>query len=401
MRQRLIRFMTRLGELLHLSFRQVRRQRRRYWGVTAALALGTAGFVVIGTMGSDFKESLNRDLNLIGGVTIIKAYYDNDSGSRPKWFHYRTRKAVEHIAGVEKTSLVSVRYNIPSIKRGDTYHFNLVAVDEFFWEVNGFSPAAGEFFGVQSVAMRERVCVLGMALEERIFSRGKGIGQYLIIDRDYYRVVGVLGGLGAGGLTRFAFVPLTTAINRVSHLPPPGRMYVRCRTWDDVEPVGARVKPVVEQYQDPEGLTIEVASEQLKRVKMAAWWVELFVIVSIVATLMLGGMGIWNGMTASVRARTREIGLKKAVGAEERDILVQILGEALCISTGSAFLGVVLGRGAIEVASLFLENRPPESLFLVSAGLALLIAVVLGVMAGLFPAIRASRMQVTSAIRYE
>ncbi|MCP4575697.1 MAG: ABC transporter permease [Deltaproteobacteria bacterium] len=387
--------------MLHLSFRQVRRQRRRYWGVTAALALGTAGFVVISTMGSDFKESLNRDLNLIGGVTIIKVYYDNDSGSRPKWFHYRTRKAVEHIQGVEKTSLVSVRYNIPSIKRDHTYHFNLVAVDEFFWKVNGFSPAAGEFFSVRSVAMRERICVLGVALEERIFSRGKGVGQYLIIDRDYYRVVGVLGGLGAGGLTRFAFIPLTTAMNRVSRLPPPGRMYVRCRTWDDVEPVAARIRSMVAQYQDPQGLRIEVATEQLKRVRMAAWWVELFVIVSIAATLILGGCGIWNGMTASVRARTREIGLKKALGAEDGDILVQILGEALCLSTGSALFGVLMGRGAIEIAGFFLENRPSESLFLTSAGLALLIAIVLGVTAGLFPAIRASRMQVAAAIHYE
>ncbi len=397
----MIRFLIRLGELLHLSFRQVRRQRRRYWGITVALALGTAGLVVIVTMGSDFKESLNRDLNLIGGVTIIKAYYDNDSGSRPKWFHYRTRKAVEHIQGVEKTSLVSVRYNVPSVKKDHTYHFNLVAVDEFFWEVNGFSPAAGEFFSVRSVAMRERVCILGAALEERIFSRGKGIGQYLIIDRDYYRVVGVLGGLGAGGLTRFAFIPLTTAMNRVSGLPPPGRMYVRCRTWDDVEPVAARIRSVVAQYQDPEGLTIEVASEQLKRVKMAAWWVELFVMVSIAATLILGGCGIWNGMTASVRARTREIGLKKALGAEDGDILVQILGEALCLSTGSALFGVLLGRGAIGIAGFFLENRPSEGLFLTSAGLALLIAIVLGVTAGLFPAIRASRMQVAAAVHYE
>ena len=397
----MIRFMTRLGELLRLSFRQVRRQRHRYWGVIAALALGTAGFVVIGTLGSDFKESLNRDLNLIGGVTIIKAYYDNDSGSRPKWFRYRTRKAVEHMTGVEKTSLVSVRYDIPSIKGQHLYHFNLVAVDEFFWEVNGFSAAAGEFFSVRSVAMRERVCVLGAALEERIFSRGKGIGQYLIIDRDYYRVVGVLGGLGAGGLSRFAFIPLTTAMNRVSRLPPPGRMYVRCRTWDDVEPVAARIRSVVAQYQDPQGLRIEVAAEQLKRVRMAAWWVELFVLVSVLATLILGGCGIWNGMTASVRARTREIGLKKALGAEDGDILVQILGEALCLSIGSALFGVVLGRGAIEIAGFFLENNPSEGLFLTSAGLALMIAILLGATAGLFPAIRASRMQVVTAIRYE
>jgi putative ABC transport system permease protein len=106
-------------------------------------------------------------------------------------------------------------------------------------------------------------------------------------------------------------------------------------------------------------------------------------------------------MTASVRARTREIGLKKALGAEDGDILVQILGEALCLSTGSAFFGVLMGRGAIEIAGLFLENRPSESLFLTSAGLALLIAIVLGVTAGLFPAIRASRMQVAAAIHYE
>lgn len=392
---------SRLRSLLSLSYRQVLRGRHRYWGVVAALAFGTAGFVVIVTMGRDFKRSLNRDLNLIGGVTIIKAYYDYESESRPKWFRYRTRKAVEHIWGVEATSLVSVRHNVPSLRSGRNYRLTLVAVDEFFWKVNGFSPVAGEFFSVGSVAKRERVCVLGATLEEQIFTRGKGIGRYLIIDRDYYRVIGILGGLGASGLTRFAFVPLPTAFNRVSHLPPPGRMYVRCRTWDDVEAVAARIRHVVAKYQDPQGLRVDVAREQLKRVKMASWWVELFVIVSMGATLVLGGVGIWNGMGSSVKARTREIGLKKAVGADDSDILVQILGEALCISIGSAFLGVLLGRVVIEVASFFLEGRPPEGLFLVSACLALLIAVVLGLTAGIIPAVRAGRMQVTSAIRYE
>jgi putative ABC transport system permease protein len=207
--------------------------------------------------------------------------------------------------------------------------------------------------------------------------------------------------LGVSERTSWAFLPLTTAQDRVARLGYPDIMYLRCRTWDQVEEVATAIPGVIRARQNADGLKTDVAWERLKKVKRTFWWIQFFVYIAIVATLILGGFGIWNIMMVGVRARTREIGLKKAMGAEDSDILSQFLTEALCLSLSSALIGIALGRLAVVILSAKLDSHPIEELFLACAGLSLLFALVLGVVAGLIPSIQASRMEVVSAVQYE
>jgi putative ABC transport system permease protein len=218
------------------------------------------------------------------------------------------------------------------------------------------------------------------------------------IENEQYRVSGLLGGVGVGDLVDFAFIPITTAQEYIPGLAPPQKIYIRCASWDEVKKVADSIPDVVHRRQLTDSLRIEVKWEILKRVQSMAWWIELFVYFSTVATLILGGFGIWNGMMATVKARKAEIGLKKA---EDRDILAQFLVEAVCLSFTSALLGGVLGRGAIEIGSYLLKTPPHDMLFFVCVGLALLFSMALGVGAGLYPSLRASRMEVLNAIRDE
>jgi putative ABC transport system permease protein len=165
--------------------------------------------------------------------------------------------------------------------------------------------------------------------------------------------------------------------------------------------VAAAITEVVQRYQSTEQLQIEVLWEGLRRVQRIFWWTELFIHVAIGATLLLGGLGIWNVMMAAVRSRTREIGLKKAVGANDVDILKQFLAEALGLSLGASFLGIVLGRITVECLFYTIGTYPPEYLFLFCVALGIVFGVFLGIGAGLFPSIQASRMQVVDAVRYE
>ena len=121
---------------------------------------------------------------------------------------------------------------------------------------------------------------------------------------------------------------------------------------------------------------------------------EFFVYLSLAATLLLGGVGICNIMTAAVRSRTREIGLKKAFGAEDRDILAQFLMESLWLSLGAAFLGGILGRITIGIIGWIIGHQVSEDLFFIYLGLSFVFAIFLGVSAGLYPSLQASRMEV-------
>ncbi|MHC1745060.1 MAG: ABC transporter permease [Syntrophobacteraceae bacterium] len=394
-------------DLLRVSLRQVIRHRRRYLGIILAISLGTCGFILVLTVGQDVKNNLNRDLDLLGGSTRIRVNFEPDYSNRasipkPQWFREETIHALRQIPRVRNLSLVASKAGaaVATLKSGEV-HFRLLGVDGAFWEVNSFLAINGDFFGEAEVRGRQRVCVLGKQLAQLIFGTTDVTGRLLPIDGEIYEVKGVLGGTGIAERADYAFIPLTTAQDRIRGLSLLDSIYIRCQTWDDVSPVAAAIPRIMETFQSGDRYHVEVAWEQLKRVQRIAWWMQTFIYLSIIATLVLGGLGIWNGMMASVQARTREIGLKKAIGAEDRDILIQFLGEAWFLSVGSALFGIVLGRGAVQLVSLILKSPPSEELFVLSVGLSIVFSLVLGVGAGFTPSTIASRMEVVSALRYE
>ncbi len=376
------------------------RHRRRYLGVVLAIALGVAGVINIITMSREVKKNFNEDLDLIGGVTVIRIYFDNNRSYRPQWFRDDTLAALGRLKGVKEMSLTMVKGGNTNW-HGQHYNFALLGVDESFWQVRNFWAQTGNLFGAESVAGRKRECVLGSELARKIFGSYDVRGQTLEINNEVYWVSGVLGGVTDSGTANAAFLPLSTATDRVSGPGLTDRLYLRCRTWDDVSGVAAAIPQIIQSHQSPEELHVEVSWEGLKRVQQLAWWIEFLVYLAISATFILGGVGIWNVMMAAVVTRTREIGLKKAMGAEDKDIMAQFLSEALCLSMGAALVGGLLGRIMIEILGHVLGTRPPENLFFLGLSLGFLFAVILGVGAGLYPSLRASRMEVVTAIRYE
>ena len=390
----------RLNDLLCVSVRQVVRHRRRYLGVVLAIALGVAGFMTVITMSREVKKNFNENLDLIGGVTVVRVYFDNQRSYRPQWFRDRTLAALLHTQGIKELSLTAVK-NGEANHHGQRYGFMALAVDETFWQVRSFWAQRGRLFGPEEVSGRQRVCVLGAELAKKIFGTQNVVGQSLEINHEIYRVSGILGGVTDSGLANSAYLPLTTAKDRMVGRLLTDRLYVRCLTWDDVAQVAAALPKVIGSYQSPEELHVEVSWEGLKRVLQLAWWIEFLIYLAISATFILGGVGIWNVMMAAVTSRTREIGLKKAMGAEDKDILAQFLSEALCLSGVAALLGAGLGRIMMEIMGVMIGSRPPENLFFFGLCLGFVFAIILGVGAGLYPSIRASRMEVVSAIRYE
>jgi putative ABC transport system permease protein len=391
----------RLSDLLRVSIRQLLRHRRRYWGVMLAIALGTAGFITIITMGRDLKQNFNRDLELLGRATLIKVYFEQLPPYQYQSFNAATMEALRSLPGVRKASLAVYTHGARSNHQGQEYHMTLFGVDESFWEVCGLSPQKGTLFNHRYNADRQRVLILGPGLARTLFGREDVVGSKLEIQGDLYTVTGVLKDVGIGDLRHMAFIPFTTAQDRIQGISQANRIYMRCLTWDDVDKVAPLIPEVIKSSQQAQGLKVEVAWDQVNRVKAVAWWVELFIYSSIAATLILGGVGIWTVMMAAVRSRTREIGLKKAMGAEDQAIMAQFLAEAVCLSFTASLAGSALGLVSVEVTSRLIHSHPGQGLFLACVVLGLLVAIGLGVAAGLYPSLQASRMEVVSAIRYE
>jgi putative ABC transport system permease protein len=390
----------RFDDLVRVSLRQVVRHRRRYIGVVLAIAIGVAGFISIITMGQDVKRNFNEDLAFIGGVTIIRSVLDFRPQLPITKFHHDTIESVEKIPGVSVVSPVGITH-LQFFWQGRPDYLTAVAVDDNFWKMRNLTAVTGTLFGAREVKGRERVVVLGKILAKKLFGTYDVAGRTIQLDRDIYRVTGVVEGLRDISMEKSVFVPLTTATDRFDREPVADRLYVRCATWDDVPAVAAAIPKVVKAHQSAENLLVEVSWENLEHVKRVAFWIEFFIYLAFAATLILGGMGIWNIMMAAVRTRTREIGLKKAMGAEDRDILAQFLTEALCLSLVAAIVGVALGRVLVELLGMWIGMRPPEELFFTCLAFSLVFAILLGVGSGLYPSVQAARMEVVSATRYE
>lgn len=389
----------RFADLLRVSVRQVLRHRRRYWGVILAIALGVAGFTTIITIGRDVKKNFNQDLELIGTANLVRCFWDQAPGLDPRWFWPATVAALRQLPEVVDVSEYTLR---PAAVAGGEQRLQVTvwAVDQYFWNLRSFRADQGALFDATAVAGRQQHCVLGVGLAQKLFGPRNPVGRTVEIDADLYRVVGVIR-LDDYSTSQSLFLPLTTAQDRLRGETRPDRLIVRCITWDDVEAVAAAIPGVVAARQPAEGLNVWVVWDALHRVQRVAWWIEFFFYLASGMTLLLGGVGIWNVMTAAVQSRTREIGLKKAMGAEDRDILAQFLMEALCLSVGAALLGLAGGRLLVALASSWLGNRPQEELFIGCLGISLAVAFTMGLGAGLYPSLKASRMEVVAATRYE
>lgn len=393
-----------LHDILHISVRQVFRQRRRSIGVLLSVALGTASLIVMLTLGDQVKSDLNRDLDLLGGATVMRVGFTSsrDPGAPAQVFKDQTVQQIRALPGVDTASVATEKVDwIALLWRGQVQATPIIGVDEHYWHTSSLIALRGQLFGAAEVREGQRVCVIGEQLAKNLFGQEDPVGQYLPVRTEVYRIVGVVGGLQVADRNKLALLPLTTVLRRSNGEMRADRLLVRCRTWDDVGPVAAAIPGIVAAHQDPQYLQVDVAWQQLERVVSMIWWVQLFVAVAIAATLTVGGFGIWNGMMSSVIARTREIGLKKAMGAEEEDILAQFLCEALVLSLSAAVLGILLALVVVQAAGVYLGGRPPLPLFVFYAGLSLVFSALLGVFAGFYPALRAARMDAVAAIRYE
>jgi len=399
--------LSRSADILRVSARQVLRQRRRYLGVLISIAIGTAGVIVILTMGQIVKGNLNDDLTLIGGATVIKATFESqvsrkDTIQRLQWFQPQAVEALRSLPGVMAVSeVVSLKHSVRTVVHNNVFRIMLMGVDQFFWTVNGFGIKQGRMFTAEDVSEHRPVCILGEKLAERVLEDDSVIGRQFSIDDSIYTVVGIMSDAAAGDLATMAFMPISSVRDRIEDLPEANTVIVRCESWDDVGAVAAAIPPAVARFQNVEQLQVDVPTSALTQVRRIAFWVESFIYFAVVATLVLGGYGIWNGMMTAVRSRIREIGLKKAMGAKDSDILFQFLSEALCLSCSAAVVGIVLGIAGVAVSSQVLDKWPSREAVIGYSALSFVFSLLLGVVGGYYPALRASRMEVVSAIRYE
>ncbi len=393
-------------DLLRISSRQVLRQYRKNIGVIITIIMGTAGLIIMLTMGKSIEENISNDLEIIGNATRLRIIFKHISTTRhpidKREFKLKTIDGIKAIRGVDQVSGTVVKNGYVKLTyKNNISHFQMLGVDESFWKVHGSSAQWGTLLSTKDLQQHRTVCVLGQRAAQEIFNNLDPTGKFITIDNTLFQVAGVLDTISMPDKARYIFLPATTARDRINSVTPVNKLYIRCHSWDDVEHVMAEIPAVVKTYQPDDAIEMFLPEEILARVKAISFGVKMVVKLALIATFVLGGIGIWNIMMMAVRSRTREIGLKKAIGAEDYDILFQFLTESLMLSISATLIGFLLGWMGVTFTASILQNQPPKDLFWLSTAIGFSFSLMLGIVAGLAPAIKASKMEVVTALRYE
>lgn len=298
--------------------------------------------------------------------------------------------------------------------RENTFSTVVGATPEYL-EARNLEMAEGMFITFPHVENRDEVIVLGGTVSEWLFQNRNPVGEHVRLNGRRFRVIGVLesqGGFGFGSFDFQVIVPITTAYYRLSGVRTTSGdvivnlINVQVRDVEQVDQAIEETSGVLRLRHRITGQDDFLVTSQQETIETLQQATNTFVVfLGAIAgiSLLVGGIGIMNIMLVSVTERTREIGIRKAMGAKRRDILFQFVTEATALSIGGGLLGVAIGfwmTNAIDGRTLVGQTFT-TSFNNQFAILALVVSAGIGLFFGIYPAIRASRLHPIDALRYE
>jgi putative ABC transport system permease protein len=392
-----------LDDLLVMCWRSVLRNRRRYKAVVIGIALGTAGFIIVQTMGDSVEKKMGEHLELLGEATVMKAVWRNDDNFHPGEY---SMVDVKKLRAIPNMMAVAPVVSVPAIDaffQDNEWSPGLIGVDQEFWLTQSSQLKQGRLIGATDIVGRKKVCVLGEDVVKYLFGKENPVGQSLGIGSLKFKVIGLLGGIQQNDIQRYIVIPLTTAQNLFSGLEKIREIYIRVNNWNDVEPIREAALRILRNNHKgyEQGIDITYYPKRIQKVKSTVYLVKLFVYAALGITILLGGLGIMAVMLSAIQDRTREIGLRKALGAKEDLILLQFLLEAVLISLMAGFIGVIIGILSVTIFKGPLGVQISGLTLSVSIVSGILFTALLGIASGLYPSLKASRMDSVTAMRFE
>jgi putative ABC transport system permease protein len=426
--------LARLLRAMRLGFRSLWQHRLRSLLTVLGIVFGVCSVIAMLAIGEGASYEAQEQIKSLGSQNIIiRSVKPPDEqkvsqGSQSYVLDY----------GVTYTDAERIRDTIPGVAVTlpvrDIHEFvwnisrrvdcEIIGTVPWYTSMRNYRVGRGRFFNADDMNSRASVCVLGAEMVSSLFPLQSPLGRDVRVGGDYYRVIGIMETrghepAGAGAADNKAkpasyqmFVPLETIKMRYGELQINRRsgsieaqrvelheLTVKVDKLEEVTGVAAAIKAVMEHNHKKKDYQIDVPLEMLRRAERTK---QIFNIVlgSIAAiSLLVGGIGIMNIMLASVTERTREIGIRRALGARRRDIIVQFLVETVMLSGIGGIMGVLLGIIIPFIVSHTAGMRTIITLW--SPLLAFTISALVGVVFGIYPAVRAANMDPVEALRHE
>jgi putative ABC transport system permease protein len=399
-----------IGEALRFSVDALRSNRIRTLLTALGLVIGNASVILVVTISLTSREYILEQISGVGS-NLIMAYFE--TGSREAttvaadFVNIADVEAVRAQLGpriVAATGVMSAYDSI--VMDGRPRDVLILGSDDQYAYVRNLVQLAGRPLDPSDVVLRQRVALLTEDLAQRLYgSQQAAVGQVLKIRGLQFTVVGTFKEKTATfGLSELARETILIPITVLRYFVPYERidpLYVQARRAQDVPSLTEEVRRILESRHRP-GANYYVGNLTgiLEAARKIALVLTIVLILISTIALVISGIGIMNIMLVTVTERTREIGIRMAVGASRRDILQQFLFEAVLISVSGGLAGVLLGV-AIPFSAQFFLSALQISVSWISIVVAFGVSFLVGLLFGLLPANRAARLNPTEALRYE
>jgi putative ABC transport system permease protein len=393
----------RLAEAARVAWEALRSNKLRSGLTMLGVVIGVMSVVLLVAIGTGARNEVTSAVGSLGSNILFVAPGTLEFGTAPSVSRLRledVRRVGDALGDPRRVATTVASGEVAMVGTRRT-NVNVQGTNETIPLVFDRSLARGGFFTASDVETRRRVAVLGADPADALFPGRDPVGKSITVGGVRFRVVGVLTRVGtAFGVSRDAevFVPVTAA-QRLFGISRVDGIAVKAPSTGQIDEERRIIREVVASAH-PEQEYEVLTQEDILGVVGRILGILTLVLASIAGiSLLVGGVGVMNIMLVSVSERTREIGLRKAVGARTRDVLRQFLLEAVALTVSGGIVGILLGVVAALLVGRF--SPVPAAITGWSVALAFGVSVAVGVFFGVYPARRAARMQPIAALRYE
>ena len=406
-----------LKEALRIALRGLRANRLRSALTMLGIIIGVASVILLVALGNGVQTSVNEKIQPLANlITVVPSVGNVPGGAPPKDLIDADVAALADKSLSHDIAAVIPATSGKALVEGDSFRYraNVVGSTERWLEVNNQDMAAGAFFDEAQVRSTSRVVVLGSAVASYLFGDdpGTAIGKPVRINRQTFRVVGVMQSVGEPGDGVVA-MPLPTVRRYIFGGGDKVNQIIvqaaEANTVPAAENDVIRILSERHRIKDTANRDFEVQSlrSRLDTFNQILRILTLFTAAVAAISLVVGAIGVLNIMLVSVTERTREIGIRKAIGATRRAILEQFLIESLVLAGMGGLIGVLVGVGLSVLGANVAPSFGPTfatfapAVTIPSVVLSFAISLAIGLVAGGYPANRAARLRPIDALRYQ
>jgi putative ABC transport system permease protein len=421
-----------IGESIVIALRALTVNKLRTILTMLGIIIGVGAVISLISIGNGFRKQLNESFASLGTnvMWIMPGRFsfgpDEEGGSNrsqkpPLELTMADTEAIANPLFVSDVVAVAPEYGAgfgTVIYGQEELNANISGVTAEYETVRNQIPALGEFISQEHVTRRARVAVLGATLAKELFQAyDYPIGETIRLNGIPFEVIGVLeekgqSGFGDEGGDNAVLIPISTAQTRLSNSGSHRgslivrTIYIQAVSQEKMPDISEQITSLMRERHnladdEDDDFTIISQAELLQFGNTITAGLTAFLGSIAGVSLLVGGIGIMNIMLVSVTERTREIGIRKAVGARRGDILLQFLVEAIVLSLIGSMIGIGLGYGISQLLPRVVPNLDGTVVTVESILLATGFAAAIGLFFGVYPAIRASRLKPIEALRYE